>query len=185
MFRFRRMTKSDLVKVMHWRLNESVSQFMQTEIKNDIGKQKQWFQHISNDPSFVYWVIEYKQAPVGALNLADIDLKKNECSWGFYIGEPSCRNLGGLIPPYLYNHLFRQCRIEMLKADVMDNNHLVKKLHGLHGYRYKGTVGSDIIKGDESIPLCRFTLAKHDWLAKKRFAKFNAQFENTPQTLLL
>lgn len=184
MFNFRRLNEGDLNLVMQWRSDPTVSRFMQTDITPNIVEQKKWFAKVSEDPSYVYWVILYKDSPVGVLNLADVDYSKRECSWGFYLGDPSCRNMGGLLPPYLYNFLFRACRWQKLIADVMVHNHIVQKLHRLHGYKDHGLLPTEVIKGEQRFALRRYILDANTWLLNKRFAKFIAEFENPPQTLL-
>lgn len=184
MFTFRLMLESDLEQVMAWRTSKKVSQFMQTDIEPNLEHQKAWFNRVASSDQFVYWIIEYNATPIGVINLADLDEGSKQCSWGFYIGDVNSANLGGFVPPYLYNFLFHQTNITSLVADVMDHNTMVKKLHILHGYCEKGVLDTVIEKGMETFRLRRFELSKSTWLQKKRFSHFVSHFEGFPGSLL-
>ena len=176
MFTFSRLTESHLPQVLKWRTSEEVTQFMVSDVEHDAEKQRQWFEKISADDSCRYWVIETER-PIGVINLADIDTEHCTCSWGFYVGDVQSKNLGGLVPPYLYNFIFNNLSIDSLIADVMEHNTQVKKLHKLHGYRDEGLLEEPVVKNAAVIPLRRFRLSKEQWLKKTRFHRYIAAFE--------
>ncbi|NTS75373.1 UDP-4-amino-4,6-dideoxy-N-acetyl-beta-L-altrosamine N-acetyltransferase [Catenovulum sp. SM1970] len=177
MFEFKLMTEADLPQVMIWRTSDSVTEFMFTDIKADLDAQKTWFAKVSKDITCCYWLIYYQQKPIGVISINDIDVTAKICSWGFYIGDNNCRNLGGLVPPYFYNHVFLNTDIKAIFAEVMEHNHQVKKLHRLHGYELIRTLKGYIKKGERTFDVDCYQLAKAVWLSKKRFTKLIANFE--------
>ena len=176
MFSFSLLHETDLEQVINWRTAEHVTRFMLTDIEHDLDKQKRWFAKITNDPSCCYWLIRYQNQPVGLINIADIDLCSRSCSWGFYIGEIEKRNLGGLLPPFLYNFMFEFSSIETIIADVLETNVLVQKLHRMHGYIDMGLLPQTWYKEGKSIQMHRFSLKKACWQRHTRFHRFNAPF---------
>lgn len=175
-FTFRSMNTDDLPMVLRWRASDDINQVMLTEVTYDLAKQRLWFDSVSNDSSCRYWIIEHDKHPIGVLNQSDIHPVHKRCSWGFYIGESDYKHLGGLIPPYFYNHVFLTSDILKLTAEVLSNNAKVMKLHRLHGYRSVGVYQSHIKKNDQWFDLHLFELAKDTWLSKKRFTTFKTHF---------
>lgn len=177
MFEFKRVTQNDLQQILTWRTSEFVTQFMVTDIVFDLDAQNRWFEHTRNDTHNCYWVTLYQHKPIGLLSINDIDLSKQNCSWGFYVGEENARNLGGLIPPYFYNFIFTRTSLNQINAEVMSHNSQVIKLHKLHGYEPIRTLENHVIKAGKSFDMEVLTLSRDTWLKKKRFAKFVAHFE--------
>lgn len=159
MFHFVRLREEDLPMVLAWRRKPRVAAHMLTEVSGDMEKHRAWFRGLS-DP---YWVIHHGARPIGVIN------KAGE-SWGFYIGEDSAIALGGFVPPYFYNHVFKTQ--DRLYADVMSENLGVRRLHEFHGYK---RVGVKLI-GDKSLVVLR--LDRQEWA--KQFARYGhmvAEFE--------
>lgn len=174
MFSFRLMTETDLPQVLTWRTSEHVTRFMLSDIQVDLEAQRHWFQRISDDPGCCYWLIIWQDKPVGVIHLSDLNVELKEASWGFYIGDTEVMNLGGLLPPYFYNFVFQQLRLTRLKADVVALNELVLKLHKLHGYQVSGTHTHE--KNNEIIEVIEMQLSQKNWLARKKFHRYQASF---------
>ena len=164
---------------MHWRSAAFVTQFMQTDITPDLEKQSLWFERVHSDQTCVYWMIEFNAKAIGVINLADINLDNHSASWGFYIGDSESRNLGGLVPPYFYNFVFEHTCISSLIADVLEHNHLVLKLHKLHGYKDDGWLDESVVKNSEQYRVRRLQLFKSNWQEQKRFSRYQARFEQS------
>ncbi|CAD5285897.1 UDP-4-amino-4, 6-dideoxy-N-acetyl-beta-L-altrosamine N-acetyltransferase [Alteromonas sp. 38] len=177
MFKFRHITPDDLAIILKWRTSDDVNKFMLSDVSYDLEQQKKWFQAIQSDRKSGYWIIEYNHQSIGVLNQSEISVEHKRCSWGFYIGDPNLKQLGGLIPPYFYNYVFASENINKITAEVLSNNEKVMKLHRLHAYRDVGVYQSHIYKNDEWYDLHLFELHKEDWLQKKRFSSFLADFE--------
>lgn len=176
MFKFLSLDESQLELVLNWRLSDAVSNYMFTEVENNLEKQKAWFEEIKLKDNCHYWLIYHMDAPIGVINIADINLAEKTCRWGFYIGDEKFRNLGGLIPPYFYNYVFTQTKVETIIAEVLDINQQVIKLHLLHGYLTLGSRSRQIMRNNREHTVCYFELNKTDWLAKKRFSRYSAEF---------
>ncbi|WP_017444757.1 UDP-4-amino-4,6-dideoxy-N-acetyl-beta-L-altrosamine N-acetyltransferase [Gayadomonas joobiniege] len=180
MFEFKKLTETDLPLVLNWRLQPQVADYMFTEIENNLSQQQNWFKKIHQRSDCYYWLIYFANKAVGVLNLSNLDLHKQSCDWGFYIGDLTQRNIGGLVPPYFYNFLFSQTPVKTLTAEVLAHNHQVIKLHQLHGYQEQHDSRYDIEKNQNKLQVRVFELYKADWLAKKRFRRCIAEFDPLP-----
>lgn len=180
MFSFRLITSSDLELILRWRTSSAVTRFMLTDIAYDPAAQQRWFDSVSQRSDCCYWLIQWQEKPVGVINL--VDIAAEQTSWAFYLGEPDVANLGGMLPPYLYNFVFGHTCITALQAEVMAINKLVLKLHKLHGYYTLGEF--NVEKNGVSEKVIKMQLSKDIWLTKKKFHRFKADFPVTSEVNL-
>lgn len=164
--------------VLKWRSSEFVSRFMISEVDHDLDTQKRWFNSVSARRDCRYWVVEsIQEHSIGVINLTNINQAAKTAEWAFYIGDTDFANLGGMIPPYLYNHVFTNTPINKLIAEVVAENNIVLKLHALHGYVEDTSKQSTFIKDEQTRVLKSLCLDKTTWQSKKRFHKMTATFE--------
>ncbi|MDP6103764.1 MAG: UDP-4-amino-4,6-dideoxy-N-acetyl-beta-L-altrosamine N-acetyltransferase [Gammaproteobacteria bacterium] len=163
------MRKMDLDQVLAWRLNPRIAKNMLTQIEDDSEKQMQWFLTIDKDETKRYWIINYNDTPIGVVNLAEIDQRNKKCTIGYYIGNEEYLSLGGLILPFIYNHVFLELDLDMIYGVLYEHNQKMLKLHQFHGYR--------IIENPNNTPLIQVELHKEDWIKKPRNLKAIAEFE--------
>jgi len=177
MIRFAKLEEKHLELVMSWRANPEVAKHMFTDIEQDIEKQRTWFHKISLDDSYRYWVILYNEIPIGLVNLAEIDWKNRRCTAGYYIGDMSYRSLGGVIPPYLYNYVFKVLKFKKIYGEVIAENANILKIHELHGYRQVGVCKEHVLKDGHFHDVIFIELLADSWLEKKRYQRDIVQFD--------
>lgn len=175
--RFARLREEDLETVLRWRTRPDIAATMITDIEPDMVEQRRWFARISLDPTVRYWLIRWSGRPVGVVNLAAIDEGHRRCSAGYYVGERDLIQLGALIPPYVYNHVFRDLRMNKIYGEVMATNAAALRMHALHGYRQVGTLRQHVMKRGQFVDMILIELLAEDWLAQERFARYVAVFE--------
>ncbi len=177
MLKFLKIKEEHLALILGWRTDPDVTRFMFTDIENDPEAQKKWYQKTLLDRSSRYWVISYQDQLIGTVYLTDIDRHNRHCSWGYYIGEPASRMIGGLIPPYLYNYVFHEMKFCKLIAEVMEGNRNVMKMHEMFGYRLVGRYEKHIYKYEKYHDLYVYELLAETWNALPRYKRFVAEFE--------
>lgn len=150
---------------------------MITDVELDMDKQRRWLERISSDPSVRYWMIKLDETPLGVINLAEISSQHRRCSAGYYIGDLNYKQLGAVIPPYLYNYVFRQLRLNKIYGDVVASNAAVLRMHAMHGYRVVGTYKQHVMKYGEFLDLVAIELLAETWLAQPKYARYVADFE--------
>ncbi len=155
MFTFVKLAEEHLPLVLAWRTKPRVADRMFTKVGNDFAKHREWFAKLK-DP---YWVIHLEGRPIGVIN-------QTGDTWGYYIGHDDATPLGGLVPPYFYNHVFKTR--DYLRAEVMVGNRGVMQLHLFHGYKLVGQ--------DERLTTV-LELSRSDWQAQaQRYGHMQAEF---------
>lgn len=176
MFIFKRLREEHLEQVLEWRIKPEVAKFLFTRIENDLSKQRLWFENISKNENYRYWVIYYQDQPIGVINLSELDFKNKRCNAGYYIGEQQFNHLGGMVLPYLYNHVFNELGLKKIYGEVVNGNKILK-LHLLHGYKHIGTYTEHINIENKFHDVHIVELLASEWTKKKRYHSYKANFE--------
>ena len=177
MIKFITLQKEHLEMVLGWRVQPEVSQYLLTEVTYDLEKQHQWFEQISKDNTYRYWVIVYQDIPIGLLNLAAVDQQNLRCSAGYYIGDLRYRQLGAMIPPYLYNYIFQEMKFRKIYGEVVAGNKNILKIHQMHGFRQVGMYKDHIFKNEQFYDIILIELLSEIWLEQKRYRQYVAAFD--------
>ena len=178
MISFRKIRDADLKRVLDWRTSEDVTRYMFTDVKYDLEKQKGWFERISGDPGRRYWIVCKGETPFGVVNLTEIDAHNGRCTWGYYIGEPEFRILGGIVPAYVYNHVFNDLGFNKVMGMVLDGNENIMKIHEAYGCRKIGVLEKHIRKYGAFHDVHLYELLKEVWEETgRRYANRTASFE--------
>ena len=177
MIRFNRLRKEDLEVVLKWRTTKDVTRYMFGDVDYNMKKQKQWFDKISTDSAYRYWMIYYEDIPVGLINLAAVDKINLRCNAGYYIGDMRYRQLGAMIPPYLYNYVFRKMKFKKIYGEVMAENKKVLEMHKIHGFRFVGTYKDHIFKYGKFHDVVLIELLSEVWLKQKKYDRYVSEFE--------
>ena len=172
---FREITISDAQLLLSWRTTKRISQFMGSEIDNDINKQEQWIQNSYNKNNYYHWIIQSSDLPIGAICVKDIDLLSEQSSWGFYIGNEEYLGSGGFVPPYFYNWIFDTKKISFIKAYVFSELTKVIKIHQMHNYKLTPNEDEVITKNSKRILIKAMSLKSSDWY-KLKYNKFRTDF---------
>jgi len=177
MIRFVKLEEEHLELVMGWRAKPEVAQHMFTNIDQDIEKQRRWFNKINKDDAYQYWIVLYNNIPIGLVNLAAIDRTNRRCTAGYYIGELKYRSLGALIPPYLYNYVFKEMGFKKIYGEVIAENATILKIHALQGYRQVGVCKEHVLKDGNFHDVVLIELLAESWLEQKRYQRDTASFD--------
>tara|TARA_Y100000816_G_scaffold290364_1_gene278863 strand:+ start:1749 stop:2363 length:615 start_codon:yes stop_codon:yes gene_type:complete len=172
--KFREIKVSDAKKILNWRRKERITNFQFTDIKNSLKLQKKWILASYKKKSYYHWLTLYRNKPIGFISINGIDLKKLETTWSWYVGEEKYFPLGGYIPPYFYNWVFNNFKINKIYANVFVNNYNVIQIHKLHGYKSLKKVYTKK-KKDKNIKYIKMVLSKKNWNFKK-YAKYVTGF---------
>ena len=175
--RFAKIRHEDLELILRWRTRPDIAQFMVTDVEPDMEQQRRWLERIGSDPTARHWTIRWHDRPIGVINLAEIDLRHMRCSAGYYIGDLDLRQLGAIVPPYLYNHVFRDLGLNKIYGEVIASNSAALRMHALHGWRQVGTLREHILKHGRFVDMVVIELLASDWLAQPRYRGHLAEFE--------
>jgi len=177
LFKFIKLSEQYIDLVFEWRTNLEVSRFLFTNISNDIEIHKQWFNKISKDQNYKYWVIVFNDIPIGIINLASIDRNNFHVSAGYYIGDLKYRSLGAMPLPYLYNYVFQKMKFKKIFGEIIAENKNVLLIHQMHGYRKVGIYKEHIFKDDKFYDVVLVELLAETWLNQNKYKNCIADFE--------
>jgi hypothetical protein len=178
MFEFLKLRPEHLEMVLNWRIQPHVQSAMFTEVKNNLQDQLNWYTLIQNDKTLFYWVVVLNKKPIGLVNLAKVDLVNSKCTLGFYIGELEYRSFAGLIPPYVYNHIFKTLKLKKIYGEVLSSNKSILEIHNKHGFREIGESKNHVLKGKIGHDVIFIELLAEEWLRNPRYEKYDAIFES-------
>lgn len=173
---FREIDVSDAHQILKWRRNSRVADFLTNDVVDDLSAQRDWVRASFGRPDYYHWLFSLQGVDAGVLSIADFDHVRGVTSWGYYVGEDSCLGLGAIIPPYLYNWLFRSLGLKKVQVEVFSTNEVVLRMHNRHGYFRVPEKDRKILKSGREIVLQAMELKASDWLKQHAMEKFVADF---------
>lgn len=172
--KFREIKISDAKKILDWRKKDRITNFQFTDINNSLKLQKNWIVKSYEQADYYHWLVMFKNKLIGFISINGINLRKSEATWSWYVGEEKYFTLGGYIPPYFYNWVFKNLKINKIYANVFENNYNVIQIHKLHGYKTLKKVYK-INKNNKKVRYIKMILSKNKWDFKK-YEKYVADF---------
>jgi RimJ/RimL family protein N-acetyltransferase len=144
--------------------------------QDDYAAHKDWFDRSHLKTHYYHWIIQWRDIPIGLINISDYSPDHGLTNWGFYIGNDQHVGLGGMVPPYFYNWIFDNTPIEKIQAEVFEANSRVILLHENHGYLKAPCFDRTIKKNGFDKHLIYMWLDKRIWLSKNEFSTFKRDF---------
>lgn len=154
-------------KIRQWRNKEDIRKFMINQEIISEDEHKKWLEKLKEDDRIKFWIVYFKELPIGIVNLQNIDYKNLTSEWGFYIGEESYRGIG-LSKKILYKLLqifFDEIKFNTLYTKVLSCNGIAINLYRKFKFREKG----ETIEENKPIKLMIFT--QEDWSRWKEVLK--------------
>lgn len=173
---FREVDVSDAEKILRWRRQSRVADFLSTDVVGNLSAQRNWVRASYGKSSYYHWVFQIHGADAGLLSISDFDPIRGVTSWGYYIGEDSFLGLGAMIPPYLYNWLFRNVGLNKVQVEVFSTNNVALRMHHEHGYVRVPEKDKKLDRGGERIFLQSLELRASEWLKQRIADRFIADF---------
>lgn len=170
----RRIREADLEQIMHWRMDPDITKYMNTDPILTLEGQKQWLKKIESDDTTMYWLIEVDGISAGIICLIDLDWQGKTSSWGYYIGEKSCRSLklALSLEMSLYDFVFDVLELDSLHNEVFALNRGVIKLHQACGSAIVETVKDEVCKGGVYYDIVHINIDRKDWDVIRRQKKY-------------
>jgi len=148
-----------------WRNLPDVSKYMFTDHAISAEEHAAWFQRVTNDSSYKYWIIVCDGEDVGSIWLNDIDRRNLRCYWGFYIADPALRGKGaGSVAWHsVLNYVFEELRLNKLCGEVLAFNQVAANLHEHFGFVQEGCFRSHVCKGGTMQDVVCFGILRPEW----------------------
>ena len=179
MIKFIKLKKKHLKIVLDWRTTPDITRYMKTDIDYNIEKQNEWYKQISKNSNNKYWLICYKDDPVGLVAIKGIDWQHKHCYGGYYIGKQWHRNrLSGHVPLCLLNHIFVNMGLNKHIAEIFSDNKKSLEMHRSIGYEDVGTYKEHIKKNGQWYDMVVLEFLSKNWSElQSKYLKYMIEFE--------
>ena len=172
---FREVKITDAALILRWRRKKRITNFQFTDISNSIKKQQNWIRNCSKRKDYYHWIILFKKKPIGFFNINQIDIKNKQTTWEWYIGSDKHLAIGGFVPPFFYNWVFKNLKINKINSSVFSENTNVIKIHQMHGHKILKKKFFKI-KNGKKISYVKMILKKKNW----NFDRYKKYVTNFP-----
>jgi len=161
----KKIEEKDIETVRLWRNSPDVAKYMYSDEIITQEQQQQWYHKIKNDTSCCYWIINYKDQPVGLASINNISELFSSCYWAFYLGDTSIRGAGiGTIVEYkVIEYVFNELKLNKLRCEVFAFNTAVIQKHEKFGFRREAYYRQHIKKNDKYEDVVGLALLKSEW----------------------
>ena len=123
----------ELKKVLSWRNEKSVRQWMFHTAVITWPEHMKFIEHLKVDTTRYYFLVYLKSYPIGVVDLTNIDRVRKSAEIGIY-ADPTQRGLGKFLLDALLYYSFESLKLKSLKARVFEKNEKAKRLYRLVGF---------------------------------------------------
>lgn len=161
----RPLTPEFLELVRTWRNSLAVAQYMYTADPISTEQQQNWYTRISQDASVQYWLIYYRDRPVGVANLHAISQRNRSCYWAFYLGEENLHGsgIGAKVELAVLEYVFEDLKLNKLACEVFVTNDKVVAMHEKFGFRREAYFRQHIYKDKAFVDVVGLALLRREW----------------------
>ncbi len=118
-------------KVRRWRNKPDIRKWMLSQGVISGEEHQKWLEGLSQRSDSKFWVVYFKDVPIGAAYLQRINAENRTTEWGFYIGEDDhrSRGFGKMILFNLLEEVFDKMSFQTLLTKVLADNAVAIKLY--------------------------------------------------------
>ncbi len=118
-------------KVRQWRNKPDIRKWMLSQGVISGEEHQNWLEGLSQRSDSKFWVVYFKDVPMGAAYLQCINAGNRTTEWGFYIGEDDhrSRGFGKMILFKLLEEVFDRMGFQTLLTRVLTDNTVAIKLY--------------------------------------------------------
>jgi len=168
-YELRPLAENDLRLVLNWRNSERIRINMYSEELISWENHCAWFSRIQNSDTTAYFVIEFKDKPIGIVNFTSIDRVHDKCSWGFYIGDTTApRGSGTALGILGLVQAFEHLHIRKISAEVFAFNEASLRFHRKLGFVQEGCLSQHILKPNGYQDIVLFAKFFNNWDTEKQ-----------------
>lgn len=155
----------DLEYLLFWRNQEHIRKSMFNQDIISIEEHLAWYNSLPQKTDFEYKILFINNTPVGIINFKEI--KTNiDCTWGFYIGEPTAPKGSGTVLAYLgLEYIFDKYNLLNIRSQVLPYNQLSINYHYKLGFNLYGN--SLLVINNTPHTVLEMSLTRKSWDHKK------------------
>lgn len=160
----RRLTEDKLEMIRNWRNDPKIVRYMDYKEYITPEMQTKWFDKINNNNNY-YFLIEYKEAEIGLINIRDIDYENGQGEGGIYIYEDNYLNsdISFRSALLLFDFCFEQLSLKKIIAHILKSNK--------RAIQYNIAVGYQLVDVNDPNENQLYVLTKDNFQIKKELIK--------------
>lgn len=164
----RPLAEVDLGLVLEWRNTDRIRSCMFNNHMISWEEHLNWYRKISSQTSSVHLIFEYKQEPVGTVNVTNIDHDNKRCYWGFYVGKHNTPAGTGLVLGFMgLDYIFDRLSLHKTCSEVFLFNLPSVKYHAKLGFKQEGLFREHIWRDGKFEDVACLALFEWEWRAKR------------------
>jgi UDP-4-amino-4,6-dideoxy-N-acetyl-beta-L-altrosamine N-acetyltransferase len=163
--RLRDVRASDRDRVLAWRNQPDVAQWMFTDHVITSQEHEKWFTAMLRDRDVKYWIIENDDVALGVIHLTSISSTHEVCEWGMYLGEQSARGTGAAEGAAFLSidFAFSELGVQRVTCEVIAGNERALRLYERVGFRHEGLLRSHVTKAGEPHDVVLMAILRTEW----------------------
>ncbi len=117
------LSKQELLTILEWRNHPSIRKLMTDNNTISVESHLAYTESLKNRSDRYYWLVLYKQTPIGVMNISSIDHKDNSCEPGYYLSPMMLDSGIGLDFHYSYKNLiFNIFNFDIIRGYILKGN---------------------------------------------------------------
>ena len=162
---FTRLGKDDLKRILSWRNDDRIRQWMVSEQLISWEDHKRFIEKLKSDQNSFYYLVSVHGKPTGVIYLNRLDVR-NKCGyWGIYKNQDETdRNAIHMVETAFLTILFEFLGLNTIKLEVMENNHRAIRFYEQYGFVREGILRNSIIRNGVCQNMIVMGLLKDDFL---------------------
>lgn len=165
MILFREILKDDAQKLLMWRLQPRVAEWMLTQVDNDLSKQEAWIERMRTCDDSYHWIVQIKGTDAAYVKIEKFDPEQATTEMGFYIGEERYTAMTVGILHACYAALFKHFALKAILGSILEGN-TVLKIHEYSGYEPDSDRTPVLVDGNPPRRLLPYILRREVFLQK-------------------
>lgn len=160
----RAMQLSDLEQVLQWRNSERIRNCMFNDEVISLEEHTAWFAKVKQEQKSYHLIFEYRNQPIGVVNITQLDQKNQKCYWGFYIGALDTPPGSGLAMGfYGLNYIFNELGMRKLCSEALACNIPSVNYHIKLGFTKEGQLRKHVSKKEKFEDVICLGIFKEEW----------------------
>jgi len=123
-----------------------------------------WFKKVAEEQKSYHLIFEYRNQPIGVINITQVDRKNEKCYWGFYIGKSSTPPGSGLAMGfYGLNYIFSELHMRKLCSEALAFNIPSVNYHLTLGFFKEGQLRKHVLKNGNFEDVVCLGIFQEEW----------------------
>ena len=163
-FKLRPIIEGDLRKVLEWRNSLRIRANMFTDHIISVEEHQAWFEGLKEREDVVYLLFQLKERPVGMVYFTEIENKKDNAIFGFYLGDTNLpRGTGTFMGILGLGYAFRELGLRKLCSETFSFNQPAINFLKRLGFSKEGRFERHVLKNGKCEDVFSFSIFRATW----------------------